>query len=242
MNEPFAPAPGTRCRQQRGLARSLLQKRVLPTKDSLKMLYFNPPYRHDPQHNWMIDMKTVHYLLLGVFAAAAAAAQPIYETPGKDGPVFSDLPSQGRDLPSPGATEVTLPPINLSDSPPAAPKPPAQTPAVAAHYQSLAITEPASGGTIHSNTGQIPVQLAIQPALRADQGDAIVVSLDGGALPGTFTTAQFEISASQWQAAATDSVEHQLQVSIMDRSGKLLITSAPQSFYVHRATVGGRAR
>ena len=100
MNEPFAPAPGTRCRQQRGLARSLLQKRVLPTKDSLKMLYFNPPYRHDPQHNWMIDMKTVHYLLLGVFAAAAAAAQPIYETPGKDGPVFSDLPSQGRDLPS----------------------------------------------------------------------------------------------------------------------------------------------
>jgi hypothetical protein len=215
------------------------------TKECLKMLYLPysvSPDRHDPQHNWMIDMKTVHYLLLGVFAAAAAAAQPIYETPGKDGPVFSDLPSQGRDLPSPGATEVTLPPINLSDSPPAAPKQPAQTPAVAAHYQSLAITEPASGGTIHSNTGQIPVQLAIQPALRADQGDAIVVTLDGGALPGTYTTAQFEISASQWQAAATDSVEHQLQVSIMDRSGELLITSAPQSFYVHRATVGGRAR
>ena len=81
-----------------------------------------------------------------------------------------------------------------------------------------------------------------QSALRAEQGDAIVVTLDGGALPGTYTTAQFEISASQWQAAATDSVEHQLQVSIMDRSGKLLITSAPQSFYVHRATVGGRAR
>jgi hypothetical protein len=192
----------------------------------------------------MIAMKTVAYLLLGIFLATSAAAQTIYETQGKNGPVFSDLPSEGRDLPSPGTTEVTLPPINVSDAPAAVPKPPAKAPAEppAAYYQTLAITQPESGGTIHSNTGQISVQVAIEPALRAEQGDAIVVSLDGAALPSTHPTAQFEISASEWQAAAKDNVQHQLQVSIMDRSGKLLLTSEPQNFYVHRATQSHRAR
>ncbi len=191
-------------------------------------------------------MKTVPYLLLGIFVATSAAAQAIYETQGKNGPVFSDLPSEGRDLPSPGTTEVTLPPINLSDAPAAAPAeqpaqtPPAETPA--AYYRTLAITQPESGGTIHSNTGQISVQVAIEPALRAAQGDAIVVSLDGAALPSTHPTAQFEISASEWQAAAKDDVQHQLQVSIMDGAGKRLLTSEPQSFYVHRATRRHRAR
>jgi len=187
-------------------------------------------------------MKTVHYFLLGVFVAASAAAQTIYETQGKDGPIFSDLPSGGRDLPSPGTTEMTLPPINLSDSPAAAAKPAKAAAAPAVPYQTLAITQPESGGTIHSNTGQISVQVAIEPALRAEQGDTIVVSLDGATLPSTYPTTQFEISASEWQAAARDSVEHQLQVSIMDRSGKLLLTSEPQNFYVHRATQSHRAR
>jgi hypothetical protein len=90
------------------------------TKKCLKMLYFPysvSPHHPEPQHNWMIDMKTIHYFLLGIFVSASAAAQTIYETPGKNGPVFSDLPSEGRDLPSPETTEMKLPPLNLSDSP-----------------------------------------------------------------------------------------------------------------------------
>lgn len=215
------------------------------TKGCLKMLYLPysvSPHRHQPQHNWMTDMKTVHYFLLGIFVSASVAAQAIYETQGKNGPVFSDLPSEGRDLPSPGATEVKLPPLNLSDAPPAA-RAAQPTPApVVARYQSLSISQPASGGTIHSNTGQFSVQVAIDPALQVDQGDVLVVSLDNFALPSTRTSLQFEISASEWQTAAADTVEHQLQVSVMDRSGKLLFTSAPQNFYAHRATQSHRAR
>ena len=86
-------------------------------------------------------MKTVHCFLLGIFLAATAAAQPIYETQDKDGPVFSDLPSQGRDVPSPGATELALPPINVSDPPPAAPPAESAPAPTAAPYQSLSISQ-----------------------------------------------------------------------------------------------------
>jgi len=181
-------------------------------------------------------MKTAHCFLLGIFVAAGAAAQAIYETHDKDGPVFSDLPSGGRDLPSPGATEVTLPPINVGSPPPAATPVPRAPAAVAPPYQSLSISQPANGGTVHSNTGQFPVQLSVQPALRADRGDVIVVSLDNYALPASRRTGKFEISAAEWQTAAVDNVEHQLQVSVVDDGGKVLITSEAVRFYVHRAS------
>lgn len=184
-------------------------------------------------------MKIIHCFLLGVVVAATAAAQPVYETRGKDGPVFSDLPSQGRDLPSAGARELTLPPLNVGDPLPAAapaPAAPAEAAAVVVPYQSLSVSQPANGGTVHSNTGQIAVQLAIEPALKVRDGNAIVVILDKTPLPATRNTLQFDVSAAEWQMAAVDSVEHQLQVSVIDRAGKVLITSAPVSFYVHRAS------
>ena len=244
MHGKFVWSHGTGHKQpQAGQARP--DKPLPQTKKCLKMLYFLhsvSPHHPEPQHNWMTDMKTVHYFLLGIFVSASVAAQAIYETQGKNGPVFSDLPSEGRDLPSPGATEVKLPPLNLSDAPPAA-RAAQPTPApVGARYQSLSISQPASGGTIHSNTGKFSVHVAIDPALQVDQGDVLVVSLDNHVLPRTHTTLKFEISASEWQMAAADNVEHQLQVSVMDRSGKLLLTSAPQSFYAHRATQSHRAR
>ena len=184
-------------------------------------------------------MKSLHCFFLTVLVAATAAAQPVYETQGKDGPVFSDLPSQGRDAPSPGATELTLPPINVSSPPPAASVTPAlqAAPAAAiAPYQSLSISQPENGGTIHTNTGQFSLQVAADPELRTGQGDVLVVSLDGHPLPTTRTTAQFDISPTEWQMAAADSVEHQLQVSVVNSAGTVLITSAAVSFYAHRAT------
>ncbi|MBE2257499.1 MAG: hypothetical protein IAE88_01495 [Rhodobacteraceae bacterium] len=183
-------------------------------------------------------MRTVHYLLLGVFVAATAAAQPVYETRDKDGPVFSDLPSQGRDLPSPGATELTLPPLNVGEALPApAPVPEQEAPAaVVMPYRSLSVSQPASGGTIHSNTGQFPVEITIDPALRTRQGDVIVVKLDDQELPARRTTTKFDITADDWQMAAVDSVEHQLQVAVLDLAGKLLIVSQPVRFFVHRAS------
>ena len=84
--------------------------------------------------------------------------------------------------------------------------------------------------------------MTINPALRTGQGDAIVVTLDGAALATMHSAVQFEISSAEWQVAAKDDVEHQVQVSVVDRSGKVLLTSATLTFYVHRATENHHAR
>ncbi len=42
-----------------------------------------------------------------------------------------------------------------------------------------------------------------------------------------------------FQSAAADNVQHQLQVAVVDTGGNVLMTAGPVSFYVHRAAVGG---
>jgi hypothetical protein len=121
-------------------------------------------------------LMAITLLLAALFGARAAPAQPVYETRDRAGPVFSDLPSAG-------AREVELPPqINLMDSveePAPAPEP---VPAVAP-YRAVQITQPENGGTVHSNTGQFSIVVAIEPDLRTDQGDRIAITLDGTLLP-----------------------------------------------------------
>lgn len=172
--------------------------------------------------------------VLSAWAGAVAAQDKVYESTGKDGvPEFSGQPT-------PGSSEVTLPPPNVIDTMQPAPQP--QTPAQEAStgYSQLAILLPADQGTMHTNTGAFDVQVAVQPPLNA--GDVFVVTLDGAALPGRYTSGDIAVSSQDYQSAATDDVQHQLQVAVVDAGGNVLITARPVSFYVHRATVGRGAR
>lgn len=173
-------------------------------------------------------MRTIPFLLLAMWVATTATGQAVYESRDQAGPVFSDLPSQG-------AREVPLPPLNIMSSPPAPPTEPAPVAAPVA-YTALSIIQPQDGGTIHSNTGRIAVQVAIEPALRVRHGDALAVRLDNTVLPTVRSSLQFAISPKEWHNAAADTVEHQLEVAVVGRSGQTLITSSPIHFYVHRAT------
>ncbi|HNC52988.1 MAG TPA: hypothetical protein PLO14_12235 [Accumulibacter sp.] len=166
-------------------------------------------------------------LLALLLAVATAAAQPVYETRDRAGPVFSDIPS-------PGASELNLPPLNSSDSP-RAPADSTQS-APAGAYSTLRIVEPESGGTIHTNTGEFTVRLTIDPPLRTARGDAIVVRLDNTALPTRRTTTEFDISAAEWEGAAVENVEHQLEAAVVDSSGKAIIVAPSIRFYTHRAS------
>ena len=172
-----------------------------------------------------------HFLLAGLLIATLAAAQPVYESRDRAGPVFSDMPS-------PGAREVPLPPVNVMDSPASAATPAAAQPraAAAAAYARLAIMQPEDGGTVHSNTGQFAVALALEPPLQIDRGDAIAVRVDGTPLAERRTTLQFDITTDEWQQAAGDQVEHALEVAVVDRAGNALLVAAPVRFYVHRAS------
>ena len=172
-------------------------------------------------------------LLLALLGAAAAAQTKIYESKDSAGPVFSDQPS-------PGAKELTLPPPNvMPGNAPAAP--PAAPQQALPAYRLLNILTPENKGTVHTNTGAFDLRVQTAPELRA--GDRIRVRLDGNLVGRTFASTAIGLTEADWQAAASNaSVEHTLQVAIVDRDGKLLIESAPVSFYAHRTTAAQRKR
>ena len=102
---------------------------------------------------------TAMLLLTG---SALAAAQGIYESRDKAGPVFSDQPS-------PGAKAIDLPPPNVIQTDPVRPSQPAPA-ATAPYYTAFAITSPENEGTVHSNTGAFDVGVRLEPALRSARG------------------------------------------------------------------------
>ena len=171
-------------------------------------------------------------LLLALCGALAAAQTTIYESKDKAGPVFSDQPS-------PGAKELTLPSPNVM--PGTAPQQQAAPQPALPPYRLLNILSPEDKGTVHTNTGAFDIRVQTAPELRA--GDRVRLRLDGKPIGRSFQTTTIGLTAEDWQAAANNaSVEHTLQVTIVDGDGKVLIESAPISFYAHRTTATQRKR
>lgn len=159
------------------------------------------------------------------------ALAQVYESKDKSGvPVFSDQPSQG-------AKPVDLPPPNVvgpQQRPTAVPLP-AQP---SFSYAQLAILAPAQEDTVHTNTGAFDVQVSVDPVLRS--GDVFVVTLDGNALPGRYSSANIGLTAQDYASAATSTHQHSLAVSVVDANGNVLISTGPVNFYVDRSTVRRR--
>lgn len=170
-------------------------------------------------------MKGKVFPLLICLLPAVALAQTVYESKNQEGPMFSDRPS-------PGAQPIDLPPANVIDTDPPAQKQPQPA---APGYTAFTILSPQNQDTLHTNTGEFQVILALTPALEG--GNAISVSLDGTTLPTLRNSLQFDITPDEWQRAAAENVLHELQVAVVDGSGNLLITADPVRFYVHRASL-----
>ena len=172
-------------------------------------------------------------LLAGLIALipALVGAQEVYQTRDKAGPVYSDLPV-------PGANAVELAPLNTFAAPPVLLPTPGAKPQAAAPmpYERLAITNPENEGAVHTNTGAFDVQWQAVPPLDTQRGDAIIVKLDGSPLSQRFTAEPLSIGAADWQRVFSQSVEHRLQLLIVDADGAVLIESAPVKFYMHHAT------
>jgi hypothetical protein len=167
------------------------------------------------------------FALLLFLSPALACAQAIYQCPGQDGPVFSDTPC-------PGGKQMDLGPPNVIDTNAPAPQQAAAQP-TASVYTVFGIVSPENDGTIHTNTGQFTVSLALTPPLQG--GNAISVSLDGTQLPILRYSLQFDITQQEWETAAAANVQHLLQASVVDRAGNTLIAATPIQFYAHRAVI-----
>ncbi len=104
------------------------------------------------------------------------------------------------------------------------------TPTVAEpRYGTLRLVRPAPAETIHDNSGTVPVEVTLQPALRAEAGHRFRVLLDNALQPGAWATTRFSLPQ-------VDRGAHTLQVIVTDRGGDELARSAPVEFHMWQAS------
>lgn len=152
-------------------------------------------------------------------AAVLASDNKIYVYRDHNGVlVFSDSPK-------PGSEELKLSNrANIMES--TEPFQPRQ--ATEAEPFSIAIEHPEHEGTVRENTGTVYVSGRITP--RFPRGFQVRLMLNGDPTGSPQTNTTFALRN-------LDRGEHQLQMQLLDQSGKLIAASETITFYLHRASV-----
>jgi len=164
-------------------------------------------------------------LLLGSFALADGA----YKWVDEDGVVhYSDVPAEGAEIVNiseysrtTGARISTPSSRTSSDA-----EPSEQVPF---RYESLAVAAPGPEETLWNIEGVLNVSLALTPGLQ--QGHQVRVYFDGE---------QRAVSGSSFQIEDVFRGVHNIQAEVVDETGKLMIRSKPNRFYVQQNTVIAR--
>ncbi|GAA5132286.1 DUF4124 domain-containing protein [Thalassotalea piscium] len=131
------------------------------------------------------------------------------------------------DSPKPGAEEVTVQNPNISNSSidtsilDITPK------VVESNYE-VEIIQPVNNATIRDNTGSVYVSGRIKPIFK--RGLKISLLIDGK----PYLEPQ---SHSMFVLRDIERGEHQIQMNLLDDKGKIIASSTPITFYMHRASV-----
>lgn len=167
----------------------------------------------------------------------SVGAQEVFVTRGAGGnPAFSDKAP-------PGATPVTLPPLNVIEPIPVVRGVPAISapnergnPAPAAPaYHRFRISFPEDEGSVVANTAVFEVRVAPEPPLQLGAGHAITVSINGRPVGQRFTATEFMIPPEFWgDALPPANQRYQLDAAIVDRDGRVLERARPVTFYLRQ--------
>ncbi len=172
-----------------------------------------------------MELRSV-FMLACLLAAVSAAAQEAYRWVDEDGIVhYSDRPREGAEsivLPSPNvATTRRVPrPSATQDQE----EEPAEEPKTG--YTSIEIISPGPEETLWNIEGVLNVSVALQPALQ--QGHQLRAYFDGEMRPVSGTSFQLQ---EVWRGV------HNIQVEVVDSTGRMMIRSQPNRFYVQQNTV-----
>lgn len=173
------------------------------------------------------------FVLLGLLASGAALAQA-YKWTDDEGVVHYS------DRPHPGAERVHLErstarrPSTASRGTTSAPRPTDDTTTEAAaafSYESLEVAAPAPEETLWNIEGVLNVSLALSPALQPNH--QVRVYFDGNARM---------VQGTSFQVEEVYRGVHNIQAEVLDETGKLMIRSLPNRFYVQQSTVRGPRR
>ena len=169
------------------------------------------------------------FILVTILMAAGTVQAQAYRWVDEDGIVhYSDKPREG-------AERVALPSDNkVTRRNRPAPVPSArprtadneQAPAGPFKYESLDVASPAPEETLWNIEGVLDVSLSLRPALR--KGHRVRVYFDGK---------EQMVRGTSFQIEEVYRGVHNLQAEIVDATGKLMIRSVPNRFYVQQNTV-----
>jgi len=168
--------------------------------------------------------------VLTILATGVVMAQA-YKWVDADGIVhYSDRPQEG-------AERIELPGFASQPTRRTAPRTVSRQPAATAttaaapaafKYESISISSPAAEETLWNIEGVLNVSLTIEPALQS--GHQVRVYFDGEPRM---------INGTSFQLEEVYRGVHNLQVEIVDESGKLMIRSRTNRFYVQQNAIGG---
>jgi hypothetical protein len=167
------------------------------------------------------------FVLLALLVAAGAFAEA-YTWTDEEGIVhYSDRPHPGAKLVELGEFIASRPRTTTRPTTPAAsPSDGDSDEAAAPGYSSLEITSPVAEETLWNIEATLNVNLALTPALMP--GHQVRAYFDG--------TPQM-VSGESFQLEEVYRGVHNLQVEVIDETGKLMIRSRPNRFYVQQNSV-----
>jgi hypothetical protein len=163
------------------------------------------------------------YILLGVLAATAVLADDAWKWTDEDGIVhYSDVPVAGAE------------PVNLSEftKKTGARISNGRTSRVSKEpekeflYDSITIASPGAGETLWNIEGLLNVSVAVSPELQ--RGHRIRAYFDGDAR---------DVSGTSFQLLEVYRGTHSLQAEIVDQTGKVIMRSPANRFYVQQNSV-----
>lgn len=166
-------------------------------------------------------------LILGLVAASCVAQAEIYKTVDANGNVvFTDIAPVDRTGVAPPQA-VTVEPMNTYEpATPAATEDAESDEATAqSYYTQLDVVSPAPDEAVRDNAGNIEVQVALTPVLRA--GHRLLLVFDG-------EDTEIEAMSGAFELTNVDRGTHTVGARVVDRRGRELIESAASTFNVMR--------
>jgi hypothetical protein len=135
--------------------------------------------------------------------------------------IFSDKPSDGAEkIHVEDAQTISPPSAGRFEYTPSKKEEPQS-------YTEIAIVSPANDTATRNNEGIVNVSVSLEPSLNSGSGDQLALYMDG---------AQVSIGSSpQFELNNVDRGLHTLKASVVDASGKTIISSSPVSFTILRA-------
>ena len=166
-------------------------------------------------------------LLAALLAAGSLVADAMAEA-------YRWVDSEGvvhySDRPEPGAEQIALPEANTTSVRKYANQRGAESSEQSAadlkRYESLTIASPSAEETLWNIEGVLNVTLALSPGLKP--GHQVRVYFDGS--PRMVGGTSFQLQ-EVWRGV------HNIQAEVLDETGKLMIRSQPNRFYVQQNTV-----